>query len=596
MQYEKNDTEVSRQGGGHLAVQRTASDGYAHFSISAGVNEKKSFLYGLYGAKGSTGNCCGSANGTTYSFWGWVDVETFLRLWGLAPEQVQAFRILLQPDKNCSFRVTANTGTVYIGTVSAQDGWVAVDYADIVARGYRDFKLDCVDADDFVSFAPKVKAELYTTTHGWLTIATFAPFGMFLTCYEPPAEEGLRYGMSFGIQYFTWGKVDAQKLCEEYGILPEALEDITFTFSGASGQEYDVWANGGLYKIGTYTAEGGKYAVSLSEIWAAGFDDFSITSFNEYGVFGDTYTIDVAYDPEKMRQTDLSYGSDENQKFDIGFPPADTPAPADGYPVVVTIHGGNWRKCFDIYGGEIEFFNTDKDYYGYMSGPLLGQKCVHVNLEYRRIRWVHSPNDCYQFNTIQCSDMLDDIKSLLDYLQNTYEGRARLNMNKVALMGHSAGGHLALLYAYSRGDDRVKLVISEAGPIDLYTDYQKYADTWLEIFFQLTAEPATPEDFLSALKDISPIWHAGSDSAKTLLLYGKGSNVDKGDVTLDGDGLVPICPARCLKDKIGTNCNLVELDGQDHNAFKSMVKDKVSPNYDAWLAAWEEAISAFKGE
>lgn len=588
MQYEKNDTEVSRQGGGHIAVQRTASDGYAHFSISAGVNEKKSFLYGLYGAKGNSGNCCGSANGTTYSFWGWVDVETFLRLWGLAPEQVQAFRILLNPDKNCSFRVTANTGTVYIGTVSAQDGWVAVDYADIVARGYRDFKLDCVDADDFVSFGSKVKAELYTTTHGWLTIASFAPFGMFLTCYEPPAEEGLRYGMSSGVQYFTWGKVDAQKFCEEYGILPDALEDITFTFRGASGQTYDVWANNGLYKIGTYTAEGGKYAVSLSEIWAAGFDDFSITSFNEYGFFGDTYTIDVAYDPEKMLQTDLSYGSDENQKFDISFPPAGAPVPADGYPVVVTIHGGNWSEYFAADGTKIGA--TDKDYYDYMTELVLGQKCVHVNMEYRRMRCVEGSVG-YQNNFIHCADMLDDIGALLDHLQTIYAGRAFLNMNKVALMGHSAGGHLALLYAYSRGDGRVKSVISEAGPVVLDGENQIYSEWW-GIFSQLANVSSSSVYFQTALQNISPIHFANAGSIKTLLLYGAGINVSG----FEGDGLVPVDPARCLKDKIGTNCDLVELDGQDHNMFKSMVEYKVSPNYDAWLAAWEEAISAFKGE
>ena len=40
---------------------------------------------------------------------------------------------------------------------------------------------------------------------------------------------------------------------------------------------------------------------------------------------------------------------------------------------------------------------------------------------------------------------------------------------KIALMGHSAGGHLALLYAY-KNPTQIDLVISEAGPTYFYKE------------------------------------------------------------------------------------------------------------------------------
>ena len=129
-------------------------------------------------------------------------------------------------------------------------------------------------------------------------------------------------------------------------------------------------------------------------------------------------------------------------------------------------------------------------------------------------------------------------------------------------MGHSAGGHLALLYAYMSAEGTtvidpdsdteqyftlspVQLVIYEAGPIQFATSNNAlFTDNFICAMAGINPNTANGVG-LSALVDASPYCVAQGLQDKstlpyTILAYGKGIISATGE---DGDGLVPIKPA-----------------------------------------------------
>jgi len=172
-------------------------------------------------------------------------------------------------------------------------------------------------------------------------------------------------------------------------------------------------------------------------------------------------------------------------------------------------------------------------------------------------------------------------------------------------MGHSAGGHLALLYAYKAAAGHtingnpmhpISLVISEAGPIQfasktVYNENEVeygyvFADDNVCAMAGITMPNTTdlPEVYnekLAILAAVSPYCVAqdfdeNTTIPYTILAYGYG--VPAIDGTYDenfGDGLVPIQPARDLDNLLNTNteyvnhskCSLFELIGVPHDDF-----------------------------
>ncbi|MHB1467547.1 MAG: alpha/beta hydrolase family protein [Solirubrobacteraceae bacterium] len=142
-----------------------------------------------------------------------------------------------------------------------------------------------------------------------------------------------------------------------------------------------------------------------------------------------------------------AYGSDPDQVADLRLPADDAPdlrltSGAAGHPVVVLIHGGAWRA------------NWERDLMDAMAVDLAERGYASWNLEYRRVG--HGGGWPMTF---------DDVASGIDAL-GTVE--APLDLERVAFVGHSAGGQLAL-WAAARADALVKpsVVVSLAGVPDL---------------------------------------------------------------------------------------------------------------------------------
>jgi acetyl esterase/lipase len=123
--------------------------------------------------------------------------------------------------------------------------------------------------------------------------------------------------------------------------------------------------------------------------------------------------------------TRVRYGADASQFSDL-FLPASA-APAGGFPVVVLIHGGFWRA---EYGLELMVP---------LSEDLAARGFAVWNIEYRRVGQAGGG----------WPGTLDDVAAAIDSLAGVGVDEP-LDLTRVALVGHSAGGHLAL-WAAGRG-------------------------------------------------------------------------------------------------------------------------------------------------
>ena len=117
----------------------------------------------------------------------------------------------------------------------------------------------------------------------------------------------------------------------------------------------------------------------------------------------------------------LAYGSDRNQFLDLRLPSAKEKAL---YSLVINIHGGFWRSRYNL------------DHAGHLCAALTARGLATANLEYRRVG-----NDGGGW-----PGTFSDIRSAYNFiLQNAHAHN--LDATRIVVIGHSAGGQLALCLA-----------------------------------------------------------------------------------------------------------------------------------------------------
>ena len=135
----------------------------------------------------------------------------------------------------------------------------------------------------------------------------------------------------------------------------------------------------------------------------------------------------------------LRYGEDASQVGDLRVP-SSAPRPC---PVAVLIHGGFWRMPWG------------RDLMDDLAEDLTDRGTATWNIEYRRLgaRGGGWPGT------------FDDVAAAIALLAGIAEDHA-LDLTRIGLVGHSAGGHLAL-WAAARAQPRPVAVVSLAGVVDL---------------------------------------------------------------------------------------------------------------------------------
>ena len=108
------------------------------------------------------------------------------------------------------------------------------------------------------------------------------------------------------------------------------------------------------------------------------------------------------------------YGPHASQRADLYVPPGPGP-----HPVIVLIHGGSWHKRYG------------KIFMRGLAGDLLRRGFAVWNIEYRRV----GAGGGWPTTFADVAAAIDQLAALDDQ---------RLDLDRVTLLGHSAGGHLAL--------------------------------------------------------------------------------------------------------------------------------------------------------
>jgi acetyl esterase/lipase len=153
-----------------------------------------------------------------------------------------------------------------------------------------------------------------------------------------------------------------------------------------------------------------------------------------------TLTDDILSLPPPAADARLAYGSDENQFLDLRMAKGKGP-----HPLAIALHGGYWRAKYDL------------GYMGHLCAALTAKGIVTANVEYRRVGnagggWPGT---------------FADVRAAYQFL--TQNGKYDFDARRIVVMGHSAGGQLALcLAAHETG---VKGVVSLAGVVDLQQAY-----------------------------------------------------------------------------------------------------------------------------
>ena len=148
----------------------------------------------------------------------------------------------------------------------------------------------------------------------------------------------------------------------------------------------------------------------------------------------------------------------------------------------------------------------------------------------------------YRFvsETVGFDEQLDDISSALEAIRA--KGKAYgVDFDKVMLTGISAGGHLSLLYAYSRKDAapvKPVCVVEFCGPTDLahpfyYSAENSLAQTGDEDFVRNILSRGIkfsifPDDFDAAkpaLQKYSPIHFVNADTVPTVFAHGEQDTI-----------------------------------------------------------------------
>lgn len=193
---------------------------------------------------------------------------------------------------------------------------------------------------------------------------------------------------------------------------------------------------------------------------------------------------------------DVSYG---NSNMDVFMP-----ANAEGdVSLIVFIHGGAWMS-----GDKSEFSS-----WAYDACAKYGIVAASVNYRYA---------DC--FNVTGWGE-LDDIQNAVAKIKSMAADKG-LNVVKMMTAGHSAGGHLSLMYAYTKKDSspvRPVCVWDMSGPAALYNP--EYLNGYgLEIALSAVSgvyfKPEQAQLAYPALLNMSPVNYVNGDTVPTLICHG----------------------------------------------------------------------------
>ncbi|MBW4538704.1 MAG: alpha/beta hydrolase [Myxacorys chilensis ATA2-1-KO14] len=170
-------------------------------------------------------------------------------------------------------------------------------------------------------------------------------------------------------------------------------------------------------------------------------------------------------------------------------------------PTIIMIYGGAWRTGSP---------SANENFSQYMAA----RGYTVMAIDYR-----HAPQ--YKFPT-----QTTDIKTALEFIRqhaNEYD----IDINRIAVMGRSAGGHLAKLTGFQSQVLPIRAIVSYYGPVELTLGYDDPpSPDPLDIQAILRSFlGGTPQELPELYRQASPYEYVKPELPPTLLIYGKRDHV-----------------------------------------------------------------------
>ena len=248
----------------------------------------------------------------------------------------------------------------------------------------------------------------------------------------------------------------------------------------------------------------------------------------------------------------IAYGNDSQQFFDLRIPQrtadlrAERAEEGSAFPLLIFIHGGFWRAKYDL------------RHAGHLCAALTKAGVATVNLEYRR---VGNPGGGWPGS-------LQDIEAARRFLPELAK-KHKLDVGRLVVAGHSAGGHLAL--ALAARQNHLRGVVALAPVSDLRRAYDLHLSNDAVVEFLGGTPSQVPEHYAEASPIELPV------AVPQVLIHGRR------------DDIVPSQMSRSYVETKRSKGESVRLIEPDCGHF-----DLIDPSSATWPAVQQSVVELLK--
>jgi alpha-L-fucosidase 2 len=254
-------------------------------------------------------------------------------------------------------------------------------------------------------------------------------------------------------------------------------------------------------------------------------------------------------------RSDVEYGRADGAPLllDVNIPEGAGP-----FPIALLVHGGGWSSGDKANVGSAGRSSDISPWFK----PLTDAKFTWFSINYRLAsahRWPEGFND---------------LQTAIRWVK-AHAAEFKGDPNRIALFGHSSGGHVVCLAATLIDDSlRVQAVVGFAPVTNHEQDLPIRGGLSASLQGLLNRPKELTPESLGLLRELSPINHVRPGLPPFLLIHG------------DADKSVPFQQSLDFQAKLQANnvrCDLIRIPGAPHGL---LTWEKIQPDYNARMIEW----------